>query len=282
MPQSLVHEFFDQRGQGNKVSHSLKKAVFQAQPPDFDIGEVEDGKVPFKLWKVHMRGDNDDELSDWWFASTAVPILAATLGPMANVLSIGALVSFWRMDMSDPVNSGQLLSQPLGVPYKDPKWCFWVNVISLIAGFVGNLFLLLNFTQRVRYLIALPFSIILWFFACALLVGDLAAMHLHAAPVGPTQIYAGGFWYALAAACMYLILTGLLMCNLIGFIRGHYARHFELTEDQRTLIVQTVCLKKCSSAEIAANADNRCYSFSGWREALVYIPDLKAGAILMQ
>ncbi|RDI80392.1 hypothetical protein Vi05172_g9571 [Venturia inaequalis] len=268
MPQSLVHEFLDQRSQGNKVGHSLKKAVFQAQRASLDVGEVEDGKIPFKFWKVHMRGDEDDEISDWWFASTAVPILAATLGPMANVLSIGALISYWRQDMSDPANPGKLLAQPLGTPYKDPRWCYWVNVVSLIAGFVGNLFLLLNFTQRVRYLIALPFSIILWFFACFLLVGDLLAVHIHAAPVGPTQIYSGGFWYGIAAASMYLILTALLMLNLLGFIRGHYPRHFELTEDQRTLIVQTMLFFIWLAGGAAV------YSrLEGWRfiDALYYV-----------
>ena len=46
----------------------------------------------------------------WWFACTAIPILAATLGPLANVLSIGALVTSWRVDLIDPANpAGDLL-----------------------------------------------------------------------------------------------------------------------------------------------------------------------------
>jgi potassium channel subfamily K len=40
-----------------------------------------------------------------------------------------------------------------------------VNAISLVCGVVGNIFLLLNFTQAVRYIIALPVTIILWFLA---------------------------------------------------------------------------------------------------------------------
>jgi potassium channel subfamily K len=39
---------------------------------------------------------------------------------------------------------------------------------------------------------------------------------------------------------MYLVLSILLTANLIGYIRGHYQQHFELTQDQRTLIVQTM------------------------------------------
>lgn len=39
------------------------------------------------------------------------------------------------------------------------------NAVSLVCGIVGNMFLLLNFTQSVRYIIALPFTIVLWFLA---------------------------------------------------------------------------------------------------------------------
>jgi hypothetical protein len=45
--------------------------------------------------------------------------------------------------------------------------CYGVNAASLAFGIVGNLFLLLNFTQRIRYVIALPISTILWFIASA-------------------------------------------------------------------------------------------------------------------
>lgn len=60
MPQSLVNEFFSQREAGNPLRRSVKEAIFQAKPPDIEEGEVDD--VPkFKLWKVQMRGLNDDE-----------------------------------------------------------------------------------------------------------------------------------------------------------------------------------------------------------------------------
>lgn len=58
---------------------------------------------------------------DWWFASTAIPLLAATIGPLANVLSIAALVTKWKVKLP---NNGQL---PDGVdnngsPIPDPTW----------------------------------------------------------------------------------------------------------------------------------------------------------------
>lgn len=40
-----------------------------------------------------------------------------------------------------------------------------LNATSLACGVVGNVFLLCNFTQAVRYIIALPVSIVLWWLA---------------------------------------------------------------------------------------------------------------------
>ena len=65
-------------------------------------------------------------------------------------------------------------------------------------------------------------------------------MHTRAPPISTYETYSGGFWYGIAAASVYLLLSILLMVNFIGYIRGHYPQHFDLTEDQRTLIVQTI------------------------------------------
>ena len=53
--------------------------------------------------------------------------------------------------------------QAVGFP--DPKWALGLNGASLACGFVGNFFLLLNFTRRVRYIVALPVTIVLWYAA---------------------------------------------------------------------------------------------------------------------
>lgn len=114
-----------------------------------------------KIWKFHLRPDHDDEPQDWWFASTAIPLLAATFGPLANVMSIAALITSWRNNY-DVDNPGV---DALSVAFPDPHWCIALNAVSLACGFVGNLFLLLNFTKLVRYIIALPATIFLWYLA---------------------------------------------------------------------------------------------------------------------
>jgi potassium channel subfamily K len=57
----------------------------------------------------------------WWFASTAIPLIAATIGPLANVLSIAALVTTWRATLP---NNGQLPEgkDEAGVDIEDPHW----------------------------------------------------------------------------------------------------------------------------------------------------------------
>jgi potassium channel subfamily K len=191
-----------------------------------------------RWWKFRMRSFDDDGERDWWFASTAIPLLAATIAPLANVLSIAALVTFWRMNVDD--GTGKPGPELSGRPFEDPNWCYWLNVFSLICGFVGNLFLLFNFTGRVRYILALPATIILWYLATGILTAITLCMHIYVPPKGPLEVYSQGFWYAVFAAVLYCICSMLLMVNMLGYFLGHYPQTFDLTESQRTLILQTM------------------------------------------
>src|ERR1700753_1786259 len=101
--------------------------------------------------------------TSWWFASTAIPLIAATFAPMANLISIAALVVPWRNRLTVSRSEFPLTYQATSVGYHDPRWCIDLNIASLICGFVGNLFLLFNFTKRVRYIVALPATILLFY-----------------------------------------------------------------------------------------------------------------------
>lgn len=76
-------------------------------------------------------------------------------------MSIAALVTSWRNNY-DPNYPGQDINSH---GFADPHWCVALNATSLVCGFVGNVFLLFNFTRRIRYIVALPMTIILWYFA---------------------------------------------------------------------------------------------------------------------
>ena len=126
-------------------------------------------RLNFQFLLYHDARDNYGWLtasfgSKWWFASIAIPLLAATIGPLANVLSIAALASKWRVSLP---NNGQLPegTDDAGVDIADPKWETILNAISLAVGVLGNLALMFNFTKRIRYIIALPLTIIAWYIA---------------------------------------------------------------------------------------------------------------------
>ncbi len=150
-----------------KTSASESSSSDQSPPRSNGVDKTEAlARTPTQtkeLWKFRLRPDDDEETQDWWFASTAIPLLAATMGPLANVLSIAALITSWR-NRYDPDYPGQD-SYSTEHPIRDPRWCISLNAASLVCGFIGNIFLLFNFTRRVRYIIALPMTMILWYFA---------------------------------------------------------------------------------------------------------------------
>ncbi|KAF7588088.1 Potassium channel [Aspergillus hancockii] len=175
-------------------------------------------KLP--LWErlqnqFNPRPPDDDEPQDWWFASTAIPLIAATTSPFANVMSIVALAMPWKSEIqSDQQDSDGNLIQ---IMLTDPRW-------------------------SIRYIIALPASIILWSLATAILVGITSSIHIYAPPVPPNQTYSQAYWYAVIAAIQYFILTCILMINMLGYFLGHYPQYFAITDGQRTLILQTTAL----------------------------------------
>lgn len=65
-------------------------------------------------------------------------------------------------------------------------------------------------------------------------------MNEHDPPIRPGETYSQGFWHAIIAAVLYLIGSMILMINMLGYFLGHYPQHFELDDDQRTLILQTM------------------------------------------
>lgn len=65
-------------------------------------------------------------------------------------------------------------------------------------------------------------------------------MALHVPPKPPGQAYSQGFWHSVLASLLYIVGSFLLSINMIGYFKGHYPQNFELDNDQRTLILQTM------------------------------------------
>ncbi|KAJ5939350.1 hypothetical protein N7466_002484 [Penicillium verhagenii] len=213
----------------------------QNGPPPHETPTADQNNDQLSLWdrftsQFHMRPPEDDEPQSWWIASTAIPLVAAAAGPLANLMSIVALVMPWRSIILSTVE-GDAGNDPQTF-YSDPHWVTGLNAVSLACGIVGNAFLLLNFTQTVRYIVALPVTIILWFLATGLLAGLTSALSIYDPPIPPNDTYSEAYWSAVIAAILYFILSVLLMINMLGYFLGRYPQHFSLTDDQRTLILQ--------------------------------------------
>ena len=188
---------------------------------------------------LNLRPPDDDLPSSWWFASTAIPLIAATFAPMANLISIAALVVPWRNRLTESKQEYPTTFMSTSVGYHDPDWCINLNIASLVCGFVGNLFLLFNFTKRIRYIVALPATIVLFYLASGILIAITVSMNLHVPP-GTDAVYSQGYWNAVIAACLYMFNSMILMINMFGYFLGHYPQHFNLTDEQRNLILQTM------------------------------------------
>ncbi|KAF2205739.1 voltage-gated potassium channel [Delitschia confertaspora ATCC 74209] len=221
----------------NRMDNTEKYRNAAGREPNQDF-QYNETNMPERKKRSRWEGTNKvKQEGDWWFACTAIPLLAATLGPLANVLSIAALVTSWRETV---FVDGEFVPEFDGVKFADPRWCYWLNVASLIFGFLGNLFLLFNFTQRIRYRVALPVTIISWFLSTAFLMGITICMHLYAPPNRPYETYTQGYWYAVIATVIYCVCSMILMINMLGYFLGHYPDTFDLTDAQRTLILQTM------------------------------------------
>ncbi|KAJ7203755.1 hypothetical protein GGX14DRAFT_647845 [Mycena pura] len=167
----------------------------------------------------------------WWFTSTAFPLVAGTFGPLANVLSICALLRPWRLHAAD------------GSAISDPGWLNAITALSLALSLIANVVLLANFGHAMRYSIAQPLTIGFWYLASILLIVPLGMTKTTLGlPDIPAYAMSQSYYYAIISACIYTILATLLALNAMGaYIFHAYPASFKpLTLPQRTLMLQTI------------------------------------------
>lgn len=71
------------------------------------------------------------------------------------------------------------------------------------------------------------------------LISIEVCMSVYETPVWPV-IWSQGYWHAVMASILYLIGCVMLSVNMLGYFRGKYPQQFDLDDDQRTLILQTM------------------------------------------
>ncbi|KAK0244705.1 hypothetical protein EDD85DRAFT_209270 [Armillaria nabsnona] len=172
----------------------------------------------------------------WWAAAIGIPMIAGTFGPVANLMSVCALAQPWRV-MIPPGGT-----ETNGERIPDPSWLLVLNSVSLASALVANLFLSFNFARKVRYAIAQPLTIILWYLSAALLLVPLSLTKILIIKPTYDHAFAQSYYYALIATVLYVIISTLLLVNVLGAYKFRvYPPSFSaLTMPQRTLMLQTI------------------------------------------
>ncbi|CAN3376833.1 hypothetical protein DIURU_001614 [Diutina rugosa] len=180
----------------------------------------------------------------WFCISTYIPILAACIGPVANMLSIVALIERWR---SVTAESSDEHDHPSEI---SDEWRVMVlNAVSLASGVVGNIAFFGNFTGRLRYSIAILTSIFCWYASSGLL---LAAIFVTRGTFTPQLVPSEGFYTACFTCGFYFLNGVLLSVNYFGAVIKMYPFGLNLNSKQRTLMVFTIsfcvwCMVGCLS-----------------------------------
>ncbi|KAL1859165.1 hypothetical protein Plec18167_007454 [Paecilomyces lecythidis] len=197
--------------------------------------EIESTDGPELGWADDLRvreGDVAESLKParWWIASTAIPLTAGTLGPMANAFSICSLTQDWTYRL-----------QPDGRPPEDipdQSWVIAVNAISLAFALIANFALLMNMARRIRFSVSQPIVIIGWYISSIMLICLLAVFKSYNDP--KDGVLTQAYYYGVLAAAIYFFISSLLLVTVYGAYKGHYEKEFNLTTSQRTLMLQTI------------------------------------------
>lgn len=174
------------------------------------------------------RSPGTDLFSFWFTVSTFTPTILACLGPLANMISIAAIVDPWRLSMDDTT------------VIRDKSWVLAINIVSLIAGFSANILLVLNFTGRIQYTFAQVGSIFMWLCASITLSVDLFLVWR--TDYFGTYDHSGGFFFGCFTCAIYFACFLLLLINYCGYLLKEYDETFNLDESQRGLMIHTVML----------------------------------------
>lgn len=183
-----------------------------------------------KVEDIYVK-PGSNEFMVWYISATYLPILAACLGPLANMTSIAALVLKW----------GELNGKAI----PDQTVVIVINSVSLFFGLAANFTLLFNFRKESSY----KYSQVLCtgFFSTAgiLLLADIIYAQLKYFSEGhshPKHTKYQGFWFAVMTVILYAGCAFSGALNYSGYLLGKYAPKLNLGQPERGLIIYTFIL----------------------------------------
>ncbi|EXL39728.1 hypothetical protein FOCG_17664 [Fusarium oxysporum f. sp. radicis-lycopersici 26381] len=152
-------------------------------------------------WKIFKNDAAHLEPSRWWFLSSAFPMIAGTLGPVASAFSICA-------PSSAMATASHSLGRRPGSTFRRQsvvinRYISAICRISLSATAAGPLLKAIDFPEE-------------------------------------ELIWSQAFHYGVWAAILYFVDASLMALTFWGASSGHYGKDFMLTFSQRTLMLQTI------------------------------------------
>lgn len=165
----------------------------------------------------------------WYFISSYFPLICACLGPLANMISVIALIVHWRVK----IDNNELAP--------DENYLLVLNSLSLSFGIIGNISLLMNFSKTIRYLVAQSISITCWIIAGTFLLVVVIQTNKSFKGGSPQFRRSEGFWLGTFTTFLYYCCSIILISNFIGYKLKKYPPSFNLDYKQRTLMFYTIC-----------------------------------------
>ena len=152
------------------------------------------------------------------------------------MFNICAIAMPWRLVVDLDVDEANGNSIP------DPHWLVAVNIVSLVIAVFANLSLLGQMTNRLRYNISGPITIVGFYISGFVDIGlvGAAASHRLPLPPSPNATMSQAFYYAAFAGAIYVILAMMLSVTAYGIWFGRYSEEFKLSLSQRSLMLQTI------------------------------------------
>lgn len=117
-----------------------------------------------------------------------------------------------------------------------------MNSVSLACAIVANLLLLFNFARRIRYNVAQPLTILLWYISAILLLVPLCLTRVLTIEPTTSHAFSQSYYYGIISSILYTLISTLLLFNALGaYVFKAYPPSFStLTIPQRTIMLQTI------------------------------------------
>ncbi|KAI7035160.1 hypothetical protein KC352_g47071, partial [Hortaea werneckii] len=161
------------RDRGQRRDRSRSRSRRPSRPENGALVKHESADAFAKKGEEELVQDYNAPIR-WYMLATLFPLIAGTFGPMASMFNICAIAIPWRLivDPDSPQSQGEHID--------DPRWLVAVNIVSLVIAILANVALLGQMTNRLRFNVASPVTIVGWYISGFI---DIAL-----AAVAPSQV----------------------------------------------------------------------------------------------